>query len=217
MSSKKKFTLEEEKLRLEEMAEYERHFSNEGYEFIGGIDEAGRGPFVGPVVAACVILKKDAFIPGLNDSKKISETKRELLFDEIINQCVSFGIGQVDNKTIDEVNILNATKMAMRDAVNNMQVKPDFLLIDYVKFEKTTIPYLPIVKGDAKSVSIAAASILAKVTRDRQLRELSKEYPEYNFSKNKGYGTKEHIDALEQYGPCPLHRRTFIKKYIYKD
>lgn len=211
---RRKLNLEEEKLRLEKMSVYEEHYFNEGYELVGGMDEAGRGPFVGPVVAACVILKKDAFIPGLNDSKKLSEKRREELYDEIIKQSISYGIGEVDNETIDEINILSATKMAMGRAVSAMDIKPDFLLIDYVKFEKTSIPYLPLVKGDSVSVSIAAASILAKVTRDRQLVSLDEEYPQYSFAKNKGYGTKAHIEALEKYGPCPLHRKTFIKKYI---
>jgi ribonuclease HII len=212
--SKSNIDLDAEIERLTNMSIYEKAALEQGYDLIGGIDEAGRGPFVGPVVAACVILKKDAFIPGLNDSKQMSESKRERLYDEIIKQSVAYGIGQIDNKVIDEINILNATKKAMMEAVNTMAIRPDFLIIDYVKLTELSIPQLALVKGDCLSISVAAASILAKVTRDRMIRDSSKIYPEYGFESNKGYGTPQHREALMKYGPCPLHRRTFIKNYI---
>ena len=185
-----------------------------GYKTIGGIDEAGRGPLVGPVVTACVILPDDSFIPRLNDSKKLSEKVREELYEQITREAIAYSVGMSDNLIIDEINILNATKKAMMEAYYNIPVKPDFVLTDAVKLEKLDVPSLPIIKGDAKSVSIAAASIIAKVTRDRMMREISELYPEYNFEKNKGYGTKEHIEALMKIGPCPLHRKTFIKNFI---
>lgn len=210
----KRFDVDSEKERLKSMYVYEEEYKNKGFEFVGGTDEAGRGPFVGPVCAACVVLKEDFYIPGLNDSKKISEKYREELFDIICGQSVSYGIAMVDNLTIDEINILNATKKAMADAIELMEVRPDFLLTDFVQLNNVDIPQLPLVKGDSKSASIAAASVLAKVTRDRYMREADKLYPQYGFLKNKGYGTKQHIEALLEYGPCPLHRKTFIKKYI---
>ena len=212
--ARKNFDVESEKNRLYEMCKYEREAEVRGYKLIGGIDEAGRGPFVGPVVAACVILKKDFFIPGLDDSKKISEQKREELYDEIIRQSVAYGIGMADYSIIDKINILNATRMAMMEAVNKMAIKPDYLLLDCMELKQMSIPQLSLVKGDSLSASIAAASILAKVTRDRLLREYAKLYPQYGFESNKGYGTREHIEALLKYGPCPIHRITFIKKYI---
>jgi len=205
---------ENENARLAELYYYETQCFANGYKLIGGVDEAGRGPLVGPVSAACVILKKDFHIPGLNDSKKISERRREELFDIIIDQSLAYGIAMVDNNVIDEINILNATKKAMCDAVSQMNSTPDYLLTDHVKLEMLDIPQLPIVKGDSKSASIAAASILAKVTRDRYMRDMDKEYPVYGFSKNKGYGTKQHIDALKEHGPCPIHRKTFIRKLL---
>lgn len=212
--SKLKYDMKTEKVRLAKMFQYEAEAEMNGYSLIGGIDEAGRGPFVGPVVAACVVLEKDFFIPGLNDSKKISESKREKLYNEIINQALDYGIGISDNNLIDKINILNATKRAMIEAVNNMKIKPDFLLIDCMELKQLDLPQLSIVKGDCKSASIAAASILAKVTRDRMLRDYAKIYPQYGFEKNKGYGTRQHIEALLKYGPCPIHRMSFIKKYI---
>ena len=212
--AKKTFDHNLEKERLQSIFQYEIDYMNKGYKLIGGADEAGRGPFVGPVSAACVILKNDFYIPGLDDSKKIPENYREELYDMIIEQSLSYGIAMVDNNVIDEINILNATKKAMCDAIYQMKIKPDFLLLDYIDLSLINIPQLPLVKGDSKSASIAAASVLAKVTRDRYMREVDEEYPQYGFLKNKGYGTKYHIDALKENGPCPLHRKSFIKKYI---
>lgn len=210
----KKIDPEQEKIRLKELYAYELEAKAQGYSLIGGVDEAGRGPFVGPVCAACVILKEDFYIPGLNDSKKIKEADRERMYDQVIEQAVAYGVAMVDNQVIDEINILNATKEAVYQAMAQMKVQPDYLLTDYLKLERCDLPQLPLAKGDSKSASIAAASILAKVTRDRYMRQVAEQYPQYNFLKNKGYGTKEHIAALQTYGPCPLHRRTFIKKYV---
>lgn len=205
---------EKEKLRLDKMLEYERELYSKGYEYICGIDEAGRGPLCGPVVAAAVILKKDDHIAGVNDSKKISEKKRELLYEEITKRAVAYSVGIVDEKTIDEINILEATRLAMRKAVEGLSTKAEYALVDAEKRVPIDIPYTPIIKGDALSESIAAASIIAKVTRDRMVVELDEKYPEYNFKKNKGYGTKEHTDAIKQYGLCAAHRRSFCKKFM---
>lgn len=191
-----------------EMLEFERKLYNNGYTLIGGIDEVGRGPLIGPVVASCVILPKNFYHEDIKDSKKLSERKREELYDIIMNNAISVGIGIIDSKRIDEINIYEATKEAMLMAIDNMKVKPEYLLIDAMKLG-TDIPYEAIIKGDAKSESIAAASIIAKVTRDRMLIELDKEYPMYNFKKNKGYGTKEHIEAINKYGVLESHRRSF--------
>ena len=188
----------------------------EGYTAVCGCDEAGRGPLVGPVVAAAVILPKDAVIEGLNDSKKLSEKKREKLYDIIINTAIAYGIAEASPAEIDEINILNASMLAMRRAVEKLQVKADFALIDGNCSRGFTIPTETVVKGDAKSASIAAASILAKVTRDRGCIELDKKYPVYNIAKHKGYPTKEHMDAVREYGPSPEHRRTFLK-FLDKD
>ena len=206
-----------EKLRLEkermyEMFSFEREYSD--HQAICGIDEVGRGPFAGPVVAAAVILPKDCDILYLNDSKKLSEKKRDLLFDEIKEKAVAYGIGIVSPQVIDEINILQATYEAMRQAISQLNVIPEILLNDAVTIPGVDIMQVPIVKGDAKSVSIAAASILAKVTRDRMMMEYDQIYPEYGFAKHKGYGTAAHIAALKEYGPCPIHRRTFIKKFV---
>lgn len=206
---------EDELLRLKELSKFESKYYSKGYNLIAGIDEAGRGPLAGPVVAACVILPEGCLIEGINDSKKISEKKRERLYDVITSQAVAWGVGIVGNCVIDEVNILNATRQAMKEAIDNLSVKPEFILIDAEKKVDTNgIPYLPIVKGDALSISIAAASIVAKVTRDRMMCEYDKEFPEYGFVKHKGYGTKMHIDALKRCGPCLLHRKSFIKKFV---
>lgn len=205
---------DKEKERLDKMLEYERELYARGYEYICGIDEAGRGPLCGPVVAAAVILKKDDHIEGVNDSKKLSEKKRESLFEIIKERAVAWSVGVVDEKTIDEINILEATRMAMKKAVEGLQIKPQYALVDAEKKVPIDVPYLPIVKGDALSESIAAASIIAKVTRDHMIMELDKEYPEYGFAKNKGYGTKEHTDAIKKYGLCKAHRRSFCKKFI---
>lgn len=204
--------LEKELARLEAMREYEDTYDACAY--ICGIDEAGRGPLAGPVVAAAAVLPKDCQIFYLNDSKKLSEKKRDLLFDEIKEKAVAYGIGIVSPQVIDEINILQATYEAMRQAISQLNVIPEILLNDAVTIPGVDIMQVPIVKGDAKSVSIAAASILAKVTRDRMMMEYDQIYPEYGFAKHKGYGTATHIAALKEYGPCPIHRRTFIKKFV---
>ena len=192
------------------MKEFETELYNNGINFIAGIDEVGRGPLVGPVVTAAVILPKDFYDERINDSKKLTEKKRELLYDVIMENAISVGIGISNEDVIDEINILNATKRAMLEAVNNLNVKPEHLLIDAVKLN-TDIPQTSIIKGDAKSESIAAASIIAKVTRDRMMVEYDKIYPGYDFASNKGYGTAKHIDALKLQGSSPIHRKTFIK------
>ena len=204
--------LQKELERLEAMKEYE--YTYEACSFICGIDEAGRGPLAGPVVAGAVILPKDCQILYLNDSKKVSEKKRELLFDEIRGKAVSYGIGVVGPGRIDEINILQATYEAMREAVSQLQPAPEILLNDAVTIPGIDLMQIPIVKGDAKSVSIAAASILAMVTRDRMMVEYDALYPEYGFVKHKGYGTAVHIQALKEHGPCPIHRRSFIKNFV---
>ena len=201
-----------EKLRLEkermyEMFSFEREYSD--HQAICGIDEVGRGPF-----AAAVILPKDCDILYLNDSKKLSEKKRELLYDEIYEKAVAIGIGMSSEKVIDEINILQATYKAMQQAISKLSVKPDLLLNDAVTIPDVNIEQVPIIKGDAKSASIAAASIVAKVTRDRMMKEYDAIYPGYDFAKNKGYGTKAHIEGIKAQGICDIHRRTFVKKYI---
>jgi ribonuclease HII len=211
---KKLIKAEKEHERLINLSKFEREYNDKGYELIGGIDEAGRGPLFGPVVAACVVLPKGCLIEGVNDSKKLSEKKREALFDEIKEKAVAWGVGIVDNNTIDEINILEATRKAMHEAVLNLQIKPDYIFIDAEKHVDTCgIPYLPIIKGDALSINIACASIIAKVTRDRMIDELAKDYPKYGLDKHKGYGTKAHIDAIKEYGLTPLHRKTFCGKF----
>ena len=190
------------------MKEFETELYNNGINFIAGIDEVGRGPLVGPVVTAAVILPKDFYDERINDSKKLTEKKRELLYDVIMENAISVGIGISSEDVIDEINILNATKRAMLEAVNNLSVKPEHLLIDAVKLN-TDIPQTSIIKGDAKSESIAAASIIAKVTRDRMMVKLDKLHPEYDFKHNKGYGTKKHIEAIRKYGIIKEHRKTF--------
>lgn len=203
--------LEKELARLAAMREYEDTY--DACTYICGIDEAGRGPLAGPVVAAAAVLPKDCQILYLNDSKKLSEKKRDLLFDEIKEKAVAYGVGIVSPQVIDEINILQATYEAMRQAISQLTVTPEILLNDAVTIPGIDIMQVPIIKGDAKSVSIAAASILAKVTRDRMMAEYDQIYPEYGFAKHKGYGTAAHIAALKEYGPCPIHRRTFIKKF----
>lgn len=203
--------LEKELARLAAMREYEDTY--DACTYICGIDEAGRGPLAGPVVAAAAVLPKDCQILYLNDSKKLSEKKRDLLFDEIKEKAVAYGVGIVSPQVIDEINILQATYEAMRQAISQLTVTPEILLNDAVTIPGVDIMQVPIIKGDAKSVSIAAASILAKVTRDRMMAEYDQIYPEYGFAKHKGYGTAAHIAALKEYGPCPIHRRTFIKKF----
>lgn len=206
--------IEKEKQRLDNMMEYENNLYSQGYNIIAGIDEAGRGPLAGPVVACAVILKKDERVEGVNDSKKLSPKKRDKLFDEIIDKCVAYGIGIIDNKVIDEINILEATRLAMKQAIENLKVQPDYLLIDAETHIATNIPLKGIIKGDSLSQSIAAASIIAKVTRDRMLLEFDKKYPEYVFSKHKGYGTALHIAKIKEYGLTDIHRKTFCKNFI---
>ncbi len=194
------------------MFEYEKEYSD--CEYIAGIDEVGRGPLAGPVVTACVIMPKDVRIPYVNDSKKVTEKRREELYDIIKEKALAIGIGIASEKRIDEINILQATYEAMREAINNLEIKPDILLNDAVNIPGVDIKQVPIIKGDAKSFTIACASIIAKVTRDRMMVELDKKYPNYGFAKNKGYGTKQHTDALREFGPCEIHRRTFIGNFI---
>ena len=201
--------LERERQRIWNLKEYERKYESAG--LVCGIDEAGRGPLAGPVVAGAVILPKDCSILYINDSKKLSEKKREELYPVILEQALAVGIGMASPQRIDEINILQATYEAMRLAIQNLSIKPDILLNDAVTIPQISIPQVPIIKGDAKSISIGAASIIAKVTRDRLMAEYDKIMPEYGFAKNKGYGTKEHMAAIQLHGPSPIHRRTFIK------
>ena len=209
---RQKEKLEKEIARTEAMSAFEKEYSN--YQAICGIDEVGRGPFAGPVVAGAVILPKDHPILYLNDSKKLSEKKREELYEVILKEAVATGIGMASPARIDEINILQATYGAMRMAISNLSVQPDLLLNDAVTIPEIEIMQIPIIKGDAKSVSIAAASILAKVTRDRLMVEYEKVFPGYDFASNKGYGTKAHIEGLKKLGPTPIHRMIFIHKYI---
>lgn len=197
------------------MLDYELEYYKSGKKLIAGVDEAGRGPLAGPVCVAAVIMpfEQDKIIEEINDSKKLTEKKREKLFEKIKNTAISYNIVFVDEKTIDSINILNATKLGMKQAIENLSVKPELVLIDAVKID-TCVPTESIIKGDAKSYNIAAASILAKVTRDKLMVELDKKYPEYNFKKHKGYGTKEHIENLKKFGKCEIHRNSFIKHFV---
>ena len=204
--------LEKEIARTKAMSTFEEEYKD--YPYICGIDEVGRGPLAGPVVAGAVILPKDDMILYLNDSKKLSEKKREMLYDEIMNRAVATGIGMASPARIDEINILQATYEAMRMAIDNLKVRPDILLNDAVTIPQVDILQVPIIKGDAKSISIAAASIIAKVTRDRLMVEYDKVLPWYDFASNKGYGTKAHIAGLKELGPTPIHRRSFIHNYV---
>ena len=184
-------------------------------ELIGGIDEAGRGPLAGPVVVACVIMPKDSMIEGVNDSKKVSEKKREKLYEEITKTAISYEVGIIDQKEIDNINILNATKLGLTTAIKGLKVKPEFILVDALtNIDTCKIPYRSIVKGDAKCYCIACASIIAKVTRDRIMRQWAEVYPQYGFEKHKGYGTAMHIQAIKEYGLCPLHRHSFVKNIL---
>ena len=210
----RKLTYEEEIERQKSMWEYENKLVSLGYKDIAGVDEAGRGPLAGPVFAASVILPEGCIIEGINDSKKLSPKKRDYLFDIIIEKAISYNIASVDEKIIDEINILNATHLAMNNAVSGMGITPGYVLIDGNSIKNMTLPHETVVKGDSKSISIAAASILAKVSRDRYIDEYSVKYPEYGFDKHKGYGTKQHTDAILKYGPCPIHRRTFLKNLL---
>ncbi len=200
-------------VKAEDLMKYENELLAKGYKYICGVDEVGRGPLAGPVCVCACIMPLDNLIQGVNDSKKVSKAKREKLFVEIKEKAIAYKCVLYDNNKIDEVNILNATKQAMKEAILSLDVKPDIVLIDAVKLD---IPYesMPIIHGDAISYSIGAASILAKVTRDTLMEEYAKQYPEYDFEHNMGYGTKKHIEALKQYGPTPIHRQTFIQNFI---
>ena len=209
---KRQAKLEKERARIETMKVYEKEYESHGW--ICGIDEVGRGPLCGPVVASAVILPKDCKMLYLNDSKKLSEKKREELYDVIMEQAIEVGLGMATPERIDEINILQATYEAMRQAINSLKVKPAVLLNDAVTIPEVEIPQIPIIKGDAKSVSIAAASIIAKVTRDRMMVEFDRMYPGYDLASNKGYGTKVHMEALRTVGPCEIHRKTFIKNIV---
>lgn len=212
------------KMRLEEMKTYERELYEKGYSFIAGVDEVGRGPLAGPVVAAAVVLPADFDLLGVDDSKKLSEKKRELLFDQILEKAICYGIAEKDNHIIDEINILEATKLAMREAIEKadamlkekMGREIDFVLFDAMKIDAVDKPQQSLIKGDAKSVSIAAASIIAKVTRDRQMIRYHETYPYYGFASNKGYGTKAHYAGLEEHGVTPIHRDSFLKSFYDK-
>ena len=204
--------LRAERDRLKQMMVYEERYQDHAY--LCGVDEAGRGPLAGPVVAAAVILPKDCEILYLNDSKKLSEKMREQLYTIIMEQAISVGIGIASHELIDKINILQATYTAMREAIANLSVKPTLLLNDAVLIPEITVEQVPIVKGDAKSVSIAAASVIAKVTRDRLMITYDEVYPNYGFSKHKGYGTKQHQEVLKQYGASPIHRISFLKNFI---
>ena len=203
---------------MEDLYTYEKELIDKGIKLIGGIDEVGRGPLVGPVVAACVILPLNYKLEGLTDSKKLSEKKREKFFDILEKDAISIGVGIIDEKKIDEVNIYEATKLAMTEAFNKMKVKPEHVLIDAMPLD-LSVPTTSIIKGDAKSLTIAAASVIAKVTRDHMMDELHEKYPYYNFKKNKGYPTKEHVEAIQKYGIIKEHRKTYgpVKDYIEKN
>lgn len=205
-------SLEREKLRTEKLWEYERGYS--GYSHICGIDEAGRGPLAGPVVAGAVILPKDCDLLYINDSKQLSEKKREELYRAILEKALCWGVGYASPQRIDEINILQATYEAMREAISKLHPQPDLLLNDAVTIPQVSIRQIPIIKGDAKSISIGAASIIAKVTRDRLMREYDQLFPGYGFAKNKGYGGEAHIEALKKYGPTPIHRKSFIHHFV---
>ena len=206
---------EKELERLTKLKELEKDLYEKGFKNICGIDEAGRGPLAGPVVVAGVIMPKDSMIEGVNDSKKVSEKKREKLYDLIIEEAISYSVAIIGQDVIDDINILNATKSGVTQVVDGLDIKPDLIVVDALTGINTRgIPYEPIIKGDAKCYNIAAASIIAKVTRDRIMREWDKVYPQYGFVNHKGYGTAKHIAALKEYGPCPIHRSTFIKHFV---
>lgn len=203
--------IENEKKRVKILNFYEDEAYKNGFLCVGGIDEAGRGPLAGPVVSSVVVLKKDCFIEGIDDSKKLSEEKRNKLFEIIKNEAIDYGIGIVNNVDIDKFNILNATYMSMKKALSCLKVKPDYLLLDAVNIKDENVVQKSLIKGDSKSISIAAASILAKVTRDSIMYEYDKMYPEYGFKNHKGYGTKEHYEAIRKYGITDIHRKSFLK------
>lgn len=192
--------------------QYEKELASKGYKLIAGVDEVGRGPLAGPVVCASVIMPLDDIIVGVDDSKKLSKKKRELLYEQIINKAISYSICQIEPNEIDEINILNATKKCMAKSINSLSIKPDIVLVDAVKLD-VSVETMSIIKGDYLSYSIGAASILAKVYRDKLMEEYSKIYAGYGFERNSGYGTKEHIEKIKEIGPCPIHRKTFIKNF----
>lgn len=204
----------EERKRVSQMMSYEKKLYNQGYNHIAGIDEVGRGPLAGPVVAAAVVLPQNLHLNYINDSKKLTAKKREELYNLIKEVAIDIGIGIIDNTIIDKINILNATKLAMKEAVKSLVKKPDFLLIDAINLTDININQKSIIKGDGKSISIAASSIVAKVTRDRLVEKYSSSYPEYGFEKHKGYGTKEHYEAIKRHGITKVHRKTFLKSII---
>lgn len=206
---------EKEEQRLIELKQIEKNLHQKGFKYICGIDEAGRGPLAGPVVVASVIMPEGSMIEGVNDSKKISEKKREKLYDLILEEAISYGVGIVDQTEIDEINILNATKKGLTMSLKELTVRPDLIIVDALNHIDTMgIPYEPIIKGDAKAYSISAASIIAKVTRDRIMREWATVYPQYSFEVHKGYGTAKHIEAIKEYGICPLHRKSFTRNLV---
>lgn len=216
---------EKEEARLREIKKIEEELYAQGVTSIAGIDEAGRGPLAGPVVVACVVMPRDSMLEGVNDSKKVAEKKREKLYEQILQEAVAYGVGIVSQEEIDKINILNATKVGLTMAIKEMEndlkekgrgiEKPEIILVDALtKIDTDHIPYRSIIKGDAKSYSIAAASIIAKVTRDRIMRQWDEVYPMYGFAKHKGYGTAAHIAAIKEYGLCPLHRRSFVKNIV---
>ena len=201
--------------RLNKLKEFEKKLYEDGVKYIAGMDEAGRGPLAGPVVIGCVIMKPESFIEYVNDSKKVSETKREMLYEKITEEAVAWSTGIVDEKEIDELNILNATKKALTEAIDKLEVRPDVILVDALdKIDTKGIKYISVIKGDAKIYSISAASIIAKVTRDRIMKEYDEVYPQYGFAGHKGYGTAKHIQAIKEHGICPLHRKTFTKNFV---
>ncbi len=206
---------EKEIERLTKLKEIEKELYEKGFNNICGIDEAGRGPLAGPVVVAGVIMPKDSFIEGVNDSKKVSEKKREKLYDIILNEAISYSVAIIGHDVIDEINILNATKQGVTQVVEGLDIKPDLILVDALTHINTKgIPYDSIIKGDAKCYNISAASIIAKVTRDRIMREWDEIYPQYGFINHKGYGTAKHIQAIKEYGLCPIHRKSFTKNFV---
>ena len=208
---------EKEQLRLEKLKQIEQKIynNNSNINYICGIDEAGRGPLAGPVVVASVIMPKKSIIEGINDSKKVSEKKREELYDKIIEEAISYGVGIIDCEQIDEINILNATKLGLTKSLKELTVKPNLILVDDLnKIDTLGIPYKSIIKGDALCYSISCASIIAKVTRDRIMRQWDEVYPMYGFVNHKGYGTASHIQAIKEYGLCPIHRKSFTKNFV---
>lgn len=202
--------MKKKEYNIEEKKKYEKIYYDMGKYLVAGVDEVGRGPLAGPVVCACVIMPFDCKIEGIDDSKKLSEKKREMLYDQIIKCAVAYNVEYVFQDEIDDINILNATKKCMSKAINNLSVKPDVVLVDAVTGLNTDCELMSIIHGDALSYNIGASSIVAKVSRDRFMNELDKKYPQYGFAKNKGYGTKAHMDALREFGPCEVHRKSFI-------